>query len=255
MIPLRDQELIRQRFQRDLKSRLRIDFFTQKPSSFYVPGRECRHCETVQAMLQEIAGLSPRISLTTHELEATSKSAAEFNVDRVPAIVMRGQANRPLRFFGLPSGHQFGAFIEALVETASGTFELQEQTRRTLRRLKSDVRLQVLVAPNCPHSASMAQLAYRFGLFQVRAKVSVIEVLEFPPIIQRYAIRAVPVTVIDEQSAVAGALDEATLAQNLLLVAEGKPAKASPTASVTPLQQPGGESRTRTSPSGIILPA
>ena len=76
MIPLRDQDLIRQRFQRDLKSRLRIDFFTQKPSSFYVPGRECRHCETVLAMLHEIAGLSPRISLTTHEFETASRPAA-----------------------------------------------------------------------------------------------------------------------------------------------------------------------------------
>jgi glutaredoxin-like protein len=255
MIPLRDQELIRQRFQRDLGSRLRIDFFTQKQSSFYVPGRECMHCETVQTMLQEIAGLSPRISLTTHELDAASKSATEFNVDMVPAIVIRGQANRPLRFFGLPSGPQFGAFIEALIETASGVFELQEQTRRTLRRLNSDVQLQVLVAPGCPHSASMAQLAYRFGLYSARVKVSVIEVLEFPPIIQRYAIRAVPVTVIDEQSVIAGALDEATLAQNLLLVAEGKPAAAVRTAPITPLQQPGGEPRMRTSASGLILPA
>jgi glutaredoxin-like protein len=255
MIPLRDQELIRQRFQRDLKSRLRIDFFTQKPSSVYVPGRDCLHCETVQTMLQEIAGLSPRISLSTHELEAASRPAAEFSVDRVPAIVVRGQTNRPLRFFGLPSGHQFGAFIEALIETASGIFNLQEQTRRTLRRLKSDVRLQILAAPDCPYSASMAQFAYRLGLYNLRVKVSVIEVLEFPPIIQRYAVRAVPVTVIDEQSVLAGALDEAALAQNLLLIAEGKPAIASRTAPVTPLQQPGGGSRMRTSPSGLILPA
>jgi glutaredoxin-like protein len=255
MIPLRDQELIRQRFQRDLKSRLRIDFFTQRPSSFYVPGRECMHCETVQTMLQEIAGLSPRTSLTTHELETASRPAAEFSVDRVPAIVLRGPANRPLRFFGLPSGHQFGAFIEALIETASGVFELQDQTRRTLRRLKTDVRLQVLVAPGCPHSASMAQLAYRFGLYSGRVKVSVIEVLEFPPIIQRYAVRAVPVTVMDEQSLISGAQDEATLAQNLLLVAEGKPVITPRTAPVTQLVQPGSESRMRTSPSGLILPA
>jgi glutaredoxin-like protein len=255
MIPLRDQELIRQRFQRDLKSRLRIDFFTQKPSSVYVPGRECLHCEAVQTILQEIAGLSPRISLTTHELEAASRPAAEFSVDRVPAIVMRGQANRPLRFFGLPSGHQFGAFLEALIETASGIFNLQEQTKRTLRRLKSQVQLQVLVAPDCPYSASLAQLACRLGLYNLRIKVSIIEALEFPPIIQRYAIRAVPVTVIDEQSVIAGALDEAALAQNLLQVAEGKPAVASRPAAVTPLQQPGGGSRMRTSPSGLILPA
>ena len=45
MIAPQDQALLRTRFGKDLRNRIRIDLFTQKPSPIIIPGRdECRFC-------------------------------------------------------------------------------------------------------------------------------------------------------------------------------------------------------------------
>ena len=46
MIPLREQEFLREKFSRELVSRVRIDFFTQKKSSLFVRRRQpCQYCK------------------------------------------------------------------------------------------------------------------------------------------------------------------------------------------------------------------
>jgi len=70
VIPLRDQQVLRERFLRELTSRVRVDYFTQKPLSVYVPGRsDCAYCEDVRVLMEEVASLSERITLTTHDID------------------------------------------------------------------------------------------------------------------------------------------------------------------------------------------
>jgi alkyl hydroperoxide reductase subunit AhpF len=254
MIPLRDQEALRQRFTRDLSGRVRIDYFSRKPSPIIIPGRdECVHCEDVRKLLLELAALSPRISLTQQDIDAEPEAAAALGVDRAPGIVVRGQANRPLRFFGIPGSNQFVGFVETLIDAARPAIELKPEVTKHLRKLKSDVSLQVMVAPGCPYSPALARAAMRFGLHSVHVKTSVVEINEYAALIQRYGVRAVPLTIIDNRVAIPGALDEATLAENLLLVAEGKQAIGG--GPVTPLAQQQNEPRQqRTSASGLIIP-
>ena len=148
MIPLRDQEILRQRFESDLTSRVRLDFFTQRPSRIYIPGRQdCAFCEDVKTLLEEVASLSDRISLIVHELADEREAAAELGVDRVPAIVIRGQANRPVRFLGIPSGNEFTGFIETILDASRGSTDLKPETAKQLRKVKLDVKVQVFVTP------------------------------------------------------------------------------------------------------------
>jgi len=261
VIPLREQELLRQRFLRELTSRVRIDYFTQKPSPFIIPGRqECVYCEDVKTLLEEIASLSERIALTVHDFSDAAPLAKELGVEMVPGIVVRGQTNRPIRFFGLPIGSEFPVFIETLVEASRGSVELKPETVKQLRKLRSDVKLQVLVTPTCPYCPSIALTAERLALQSVRVKTSVIELSEFLPLAQRYGVRAVPTTLIDDKVVLPGAMDEATMVQNILRVAEGKPlaadTKPGPGTAFNPAPPPQGQQPPprRVGSSGLILP-
>jgi glutaredoxin-like protein len=258
MIPLRDQEALRLRFQRDLASRVRLDLFTQRRSTIYVPGREeCLYCDEAQTLLEELASLSGRISLSVHQLSQAAPLAKELGVDKVPGIVIRGQANRPLRFFGLPSGGQFAGFVEAIIEAARGSVDLAAESIKQLRKLKTDVRLQVFVTPACAYSPPVARIAFKLGLQSVRVKADVIEIAEFPSIIERHALRATPTTLIGESLALLGAIDEATLVRSIMRVAEGRPqaGEAKPGAA-TPLVTPGQQQQPAsvTTGSGLIIP-
>ncbi|MPZ50156.1 MAG: hypothetical protein GEU75_12815 [Dehalococcoidia bacterium] len=262
MLSASDQNLLRQRLERDLASRLRVDVFTQKPSPIIIPGRqECAYCEEVETLMKEVASLSPRIALSLHDIEAERALAAGLGVDKAPATVLRGAANRPLRFFGLPSGPQFPNLVEIMVDAARGKVALLPDTVTQLRKLKTDVRLQVFVTTTCPHSPLMVRTAARFALQSVRIKLDIIEIEEYPVLFQQYGIPAVPATLIGEKWLLPGVMDEQTLAQQVLRFAEGRPLdKDLQPGAFTPLDpnmfRPKGSqpSQPATSTGGIILP-
>src|SRR5690606_12056836 len=95
MIPLREQELLKLRFARELQTRVRVDFFGEKPLPVVVPGRvdNSAASEDTRKLLQELAALNLRISLTPHDIDADAETASAMGVSMAPAIVLRGPAN------------------------------------------------------------------------------------------------------------------------------------------------------------------
>jgi alkyl hydroperoxide reductase subunit AhpF len=258
MIPVSELNRIRARF-RDLTSRVRIDFFTLgKQSDLTIAGRECAHCDDIQAMLEDLAAVSTRIALTVHDFETEPEAADKLGVDKVPAIVIRGKTNRVLRYYGSPAQRQFAVFIETLIAAATGNLGLEDEATRQLRKLRSDVSLRVLVVPGCSFSPVMAFAAMRFGLQNARVKVDVIDVSQFPSIIQHIGVPAVPLTIINDEYGVPGILSEGDLAKAVLQAAEGEEVKVtsrpkSVTRLARPQQRPQPPGPRRTA-SGLILP-
>jgi glutaredoxin-like protein len=262
VIPLRDQDFLRQRFAAELNNRLRVDFFTQRPSPIIVPGRqECAYCDDVRTVLEELAALSNRIAFSVHDIEAEKPLAVELGIDKVPGIVLRGPMNRPVRFFGFPSGAQFPNFVEVMLDVGRGTVELPPDVLRQIRRLKTDVRLQVMVTTTDPHGPPAVRAAVRLALQSVRVKTDIIEIAEFPHLGQKYNVNAVPTTLIGESLLVPGQMDEAALVQHILRVAEGKPIAREitpgPATAIDPAMfqpQQAQQQRPTTTASGLILP-
>jgi glutaredoxin-like protein len=221
VIPLREQEYIRQRFASELTGKVRIYYFTQRPSRLYVPGREeCPYCEDTRQMLEELAALTGKINLSVHELSEAREEAARMGVDKVPGIVLRGPANRPLTFYGIPAGNEFPGFIETIVDASKEQVELARETSKQLRKLKKNVAITVFVTPTCPHCPVVGRAAYRLAMASPHIRATVVEASEFPRLAQRYGIRAVPTTVLDDRMVVTGAMDEAALLEQVLRAAE-----------------------------------
>ena len=256
MIPLRDQEYLRTRFARELTGGVRIDYFTQRRLPIFIPGREeCAYCEETQTLLKEIAALTDKITLNVHEFAESTKEAARLGVDKVPATVIRGALNRPVRFFGFPVGNELVPLIESIVETSRGKVELGTEAVRHLRRLRQTVRVQLFVTPACPHCPPMTRLVAKLALESAHVNADVVEISEFPRLAERYAVRAVPTTIIQARAVLVGAVDEATVVSQIVQVAQGKALRppAGPPGPSTPLEQPRQDREPRTE-SGLILP-
>src|SRR3990172_4643812 len=103
----------------------------------------------------------------------------------------------------------------------------------------------------------MARAAYQLALANPQVHAEVIEVNEFPELAQRFGVRAVPLTVIDDRVAIPGAVPEKVLVEQLLkavqspvvepLESAGPPSAASPPEEEAP---PRGQQRG----SGLIIP-
>jgi glutaredoxin-like protein len=243
LIPLREQEYLREKFSRELVRRVRIDFFTQKETSLLVPGRQpCQFCKPTGQMLQELAGLTDGISLRQHIFEDDREAVAQYQVERIPAIVLHGGDRRWLKYYGLPGGYEFVTLVETIVDISRGASYLGDETGKTLSKLKDDVRIQVFVTPACPHSPQMARLAYQLALESPRVRAEVIEAEEFPELSQRHQVRVVPTTIIDGKMSFAGGVTDTVLVDIIERVTQASvltQATAAPkTGPVTPISQP-----------------
>lgn len=262
MIPLKEQDLLKQRFARDLHSRVRMDFYGQKPTSVFIPGRidHSGACEDIRKLMHELASLNPRINLATHDIDDEAADAQAAGVQWAPAIVLRGATNRPIRYYGNPRIKQFLAFVEALILVAHGKPNLQSETVKTLRKLRSDVALRVFVAPACAYSPLAVVTTLQMALESPRVRLDIVDISTFPEMIAPFSVRATPLTVFNDQYGIPGVIEEGNIANDVLTAAQGnEPAMGGDPRRLTPVATP--ESRQqqsqqgpRTTPSGLIVP-
>lgn len=263
MIPLREQEAIRLRFEQELEGRVRVDFFTQKPLKVVLPGREeCAFCEDTRKLLRELAALSDRLVLTVHEFADERDAASRLGVDRIPGIVLRGVLNRPVRFFGIPAVRLFPVLIETIIAASKREPLLSPDAARTLRKIRRDVNLTVLAAPPCPHSAPVAFSAARLVLASPRVHAAIVELTEFPELVEQHQVHAVPTVIVDGRIVIVGAIEEGALAEALAEASIEEPSPLAPASHrhagpATPFQPPQPREQPpsgRRTASGLILP-
>jgi alkyl hydroperoxide reductase subunit AhpF len=258
MIPLQEQERLKQYFAERLTGGVKIEHFTQRPLSILVAGREeCRFCAETRQTLEELHALSPKLRLQIHELSESAKLAAGLGVDRVPATVFRGQLNRSLRIDGFPGAGLFPPFVDALVSASRGATELDARLKHALRRIQARLDVRVYVSPAGPYCPPMTSLAYAFGLENQRLRVSVIEVDEFPRLAESLRIRAVPTTVLGDRARIVGAIAPDVFIEQLAHAAEGQALTVGESllgTSAGPSTPLGAAPEPRTSASGLILP-
>ncbi|MEW6212257.1 MAG: thioredoxin family protein [Acidobacteriota bacterium] len=148
IISERDQETIRNHFDENIASDVEIIMFTEQPSPIIIPGKEtCETCEPTRQLLEEVAALSDHVKLTVHELSKSREEAFSRGIDRVPSFVIEGASRGRVRFFGIPSGYEFSAFIADLVDVSKGETDLSQETRDFLSTLEENVHIKVFTTP------------------------------------------------------------------------------------------------------------
>lgn len=261
MIPLREQELLRDRFATELTAPLRIDFFTQKQTGIHIPGREeCLTCNDAQALMEELAAISGgRISLTVYDLYADHAAAVRNRVDKVPCAAIRGYKNRRIRHYGLPITRSLiglAELIDGLMHMASGGTHLSRETSRQLHRLDKEVHVEVLVGKQDPYSPGMVHLGYQFAAESERLRVDIVELEEFPRLAQRYQIQALPTVVLNERLFCVGLLEEERFVEQIRNAAAGRLLQPppGPAVALAPARPEPGQPSGQQLPSGLILP-
>ena len=218
-MPIPEPELgrVQQSLREALQGRLKIDYFHRRKSALLVPGQEpCESCEEVRAVLEQLAAASDKITLQVYEYDDEPMLAKKWQVDRVPGIVVRGEVNRPLRFFGLPGGPFFPVFLQTMIDASARALTPAPEVARALKKLRRSMQLRVFGSLRDPHSGEVAALALRLAVVSPRVDTSVYVIEEFPALAERHTVQAIPAIVIDERLGLAGVIeDPADLAQYL----------------------------------------
>ena len=222
------RDATRKKFDAGLVNPVSLVFFTQEPSRLIVPnqllGQECLYCKETRQLLEEVASLSEKITIMIFDFTADRDQAAAYGVDKLPALVIKGEQDYGVRFFGIPSGYEYMSLIEAIIDVSRGQTGLKADTRQALKDLDKDVRIQVFVTPTCPYCTSVVRLAHQFAMESPRIRGEMVEATEFPHLAQKYHVFGVPKAVINETVFVEGAVPETVFLEHVLQAA-GRPRK------------------------------
>lgn len=207
---------LKRTFRKDLKADVELRLFTQRPSPIAVPGRDCRYCAQTQQMLEELAALSPKVSLEIIDVYDQTGLARSEGISRVPALAFCDKEKAKLRFFGIPMGYQLAVVVENIKTISRGVSPLSMDTRKKLRGINQPVHIQVFVTPASTECPPIARLAHALALENSNITADVVEVEEFTALAQQYGIQSVPMTVVNEFTQIAGLVTEQEFVEKIL---------------------------------------
>ena len=166
---------------------------------------------TTKRLLAEVASLNDLLTLEEVNLVLDKDRAAQFAIDRVPAIVLlsNGEDTR-MRFVGAPEGYEFTSLIEAIVLAGTGESGLTKASEALIaEHASSSIDIKVFVTPSCPHCPRAVTLAHRMAVASPNIQATCVEASEFIDLAQRYRVTGVPKTVVEGTSVeILGAVPE-----------------------------------------------
>lgn len=106
--------------------------------------------------------------------------------------------------------------LEAALRVSQGESGLSSESIEKLKNLKSPLHIEVFVTPTCPYCPAAARLAHQLAIESDLITADIVEATEFPELIQRYAVRAVPKTVINGVAPIEGSLPESDYVDGII---------------------------------------
>jgi len=136
----RDREAVRQEFSK-LTGPVKLVVFSQELAAADL-------CRQNEQLVREVAELTDgKATVEVLNLAIDRERAEAYGVDQVPAIIVEGARDYGLRFYGIPSGYEFGNLIAAIVVASTGEPALSDETKTSLHELTEPVDIKVFSTP------------------------------------------------------------------------------------------------------------
>jgi len=194
-----------------VNSAVRLVFFEQSIG--------CDACTPTRQLLEQLAELSPYVTVEAFNLVLEKDRAAQYGIDRVPAIVVCSPGRDRIRFYGAPFGHELMSLLEAIRLTASGESGLSEDSRARMAAMKKPVHLQVFFTPSCSFCPQMVNLANRLAIERSQITATAIDATQYPDLVRRYNVNGVPKTIINDALEIVGAASEKEVVEAVVQLA------------------------------------
>jgi len=135
----------------NLDQRVKVVYFTQDEPSIDLPAHveimPCEYCKETEEMLKELSDISDKVDLEVYDFVKDKEKVEEYGIEVVPAIAIVGEVDYGIRYYGIPSGYEFSALLDAFINVSKGQTKLSESTKQELASIQKPVSLKVFVTP------------------------------------------------------------------------------------------------------------
>jgi glutaredoxin-like protein len=131
----------------DLPRPVKLLMFTQGEGG----ALECDYCGDTRQLLEELAGLSGKLTLDVRDFQRDEPDAKTYGIDKIPAVALLADGDAPkdygIRLYGVPAGYEFSSLIESIRLVSRGNAGLSADTLQKIAQIKQPVHIQVFVTP------------------------------------------------------------------------------------------------------------
>lgn len=189
---------------------------------FYTQAIGCETCPQTRQVLDALVELGDgRVSIDERNL-VLDVSEQDEGVDRTPTVwVMSKSADdeeqdEGIHFVGAPLGYEFTSLLDAILLVSTRESGLSDASFELLKQVTTPMDIQVFTTPTCSHCSQAVSLAQRMAIASPLITATAVAIVEFPDLVQRYNVRGVPKTVVDDQVEILGGLPEAEFVPQVL---------------------------------------
>ncbi len=195
------REKLTKKFSEVLKDQVTLKFFKQDEE-------KCPYCKDTQDLLQELTELSPLIKLEVHEVG--DEESRKYNIEKSPVTVLFSERFNTgnVRYFGMPSGYEFGSLIEDIESFSTGDVDLKDRTVEILKAIDKPVNIRVFITPTCPYCPGVVRTAHKFSQINKNIVSDMVEAYEFEEESEEVGVSSVPHTTINMKEEFIGAVPE-----------------------------------------------
>jgi alkyl hydroperoxide reductase subunit AhpF len=134
-----DQEKLRASFD-EMTAPVRLLFFTQ---TF-----DCDACGQTREILDELPPLSDRITVEEVNFVLDKDKAAQYGIDRVPAIALvSADGDSRIRFLGAPAGYEFISLVQAVLLVGGAASSLTAENLARVAAVDKAMTIKVFTTP------------------------------------------------------------------------------------------------------------
>jgi glutaredoxin-like protein len=166
----------------------------------HLPAGKCETCDELKELINEIAEATDHIQVSFIEEDSAEDGGYNYIVDRLPAVAVLDKEgkSRNIIFYGLPTVNIFNSLIAMISMQSTGSVDLDEETTAKVKELEG-AEIQLFVTLNTPKASETISVASAFSMLNEGIHTSVIELIEFPEMAERYQVLGVPKTIVNEE--------------------------------------------------------
>jgi glutaredoxin-like protein len=199
---------------KELRNEVKLVFFTQET--------DCAHCNLAKRVFERVASVSQKVDFEVYNVAANEMMSQHYRVFAVPALAIIGARDYGIRYYGYPRGVEIDGFLDDVVYISRGENALSDGILGKLAHLDGTVHLKIFVSPEYHYSLSVARLGLRLAVASEFIHVDIIDAIAFLEIAEKYGIRSIPMTVVNDSESFQGAPDEEDYVDEILARARGQ---------------------------------
>ncbi|MFB6200720.1 MAG: thioredoxin family protein [Halorhabdus sp.] len=154
---------------------------------------DCEYCDETVALLEDVDSLTDLTAVEVHDMDdPLAEALGADRYDGGPVTVITRENVFGVRYFGIPSGQEFSAFLQDMLAVSTGETQLDESVREELASIDEPVDITVFVTPTCPHCPRAVQTAHSLAIENEHVEANSVESQEFMELSQEFGVRGVP---------------------------------------------------------------